>query len=104
MVGGGSELGEEFAEIPKPTTAKVGMSNALRLVLVLLVLSVAINYFDRGSLSIAAPALKDELRISASQLGVLLSAFFWTYAVFQIVSGWLVDRFPVAWVLSAGFF
>jgi MFS family permease len=104
MVGGGSELGEEFAEIPKPTTAKVGMSNALRLVLVLLVVSVAINYFDRGSLSIAAPALKDELGISVSQLGVLLSALFWTYATFQLVSGWLVDRFPVEWVLPVGFF
>jgi len=82
----------------------VGLSKVLRRVLVLLVLSVAINYFDRGSLSIAAPALKDELGISVSQLGILLSALFWTYASFQIVSGWLVDRFPVEWVLPAGFF
>src|ERR1039457_2277268 len=73
-------------------------------VLVLLVLSVAINYVDRGNLSIAAPLLKDELGISASQLGVLLSSFFWTYAVFQIVSGWLVDRFNVNWVIAGGFF
>ena len=60
---------------------------ALWRVLVLLVLSIAINYVDRGNLSIAAPLLKDELGISASELGVLLSAFFWTYAAFQIVSG-----------------
>src|ERR1022692_1554310 len=52
----------------------------LLLVLILLGLSVFINYVDRGNLSIAAPMLKDELRISASQLGILLSAFFWTYA------------------------
>ena len=61
----------------------------------LLSLSIFINYIDRGSLSIAAPILKDELQLSASQLGILLSSFFWTYACFQIVSGWLVDRFNV---------
>jgi MFS family permease len=73
-------------------------------VLALLVASVAINYIDRGSLSIAAPLLKDELGISASHLGILLSSFFWTYSVFQIVSGWLVDRFDVGWLLAGGFF
>jgi len=70
----------------------------------LLGLSVFINYIDRGNLSIAAPLLKDEFRLSASQLGILLSAFFWTYAGFQIVSGWLVDRFDVKFVMAAGFF
>jgi MFS family permease len=73
-------------------------------VLALLGLSVFINYIDRGNLSIAAPLLKDEFGISASQLGILLSSFFWTYASFQIVSGWLVDRFDVKWVMAAGFF
>jgi MFS transporter, ACS family, D-galactonate transporter len=82
---------------------KMGLSKVLRRVLVMLVVSVAINYFDRGSLSIAAPALKDELHISVSQLGILLSALFWTYATFQLISGWLVDRFPVEWVLAGGF-
>lgn len=42
--------------------------------------------------------------VSASQLGYLLVSFFWTYAAFQIVSGWLVDRFDVHRVLAAGFF
>jgi MFS transporter, ACS family, D-galactonate transporter len=72
-------------------------------VLGLLVLSVFINYIDRANLSIAAPLLKGELGISASRLGILLSSFFWTYATFQIVSGWLVDRFNVNYVLAAGF-
>ena len=71
---------------------------------ILLVLSVSINYIDRGNLSIAAPMLKDELGISASQLGILLSSFFWTYAACQILAGWLVDRFAVNWVLAVGFF
>ncbi len=72
-------------------------------VLFLLTLSVLINYVDRSNLSIAAPLIKDELGISASQLGVLLSAFFWTYALMQIPSGWLVDRFDVKWVFATGF-
>jgi len=70
----------------------------------LLGLSVFINYVDRGNLSIAAPMLKDELGISPTQLGILLSAFFWTYACLQPVAGWLVDRFDVGWVLAGGFF
>jgi len=71
--------------------------------LALLAICAVINFIDRGNLSIAAPLLKDELRISASQLGVLLSAFFWTYTAMQFVSGWLVDRLDVNWVIAAGF-
>jgi MFS transporter, ACS family, D-galactonate transporter len=87
-----------------PSTATQKVSGALWGVLVLLVLSVSINYIDRSNLSIAAPRIKEELGMSASQLGLLLSAFFWTYSAFQIVAGWLVDRFHVGWVLAAGFF
>lgn len=72
-------------------------------ILLLLVLSVSINYIDRGNLSIAAPLLKDEMGISAAQLGLLLSAFFATYSVSQIAAGWLVDRFNVGYVLAVGF-
>jgi ACS family D-galactonate transporter-like MFS transporter len=80
------------------------LPGGLKIVLGLLVFSVFINYVDRGNLSIAAPMIKDELKISASQLGLLLSAFFWTYGTSQILAGWLVDRFDVNWVLAAGFF
>jgi len=78
-------------------------SSALVRVFFLLFLSILINYIDRGNLSIAAPLLKDELGISASQLGVLFAAFFWTYSAVQIVSGWVIDRYDVNWVLAAGF-
>ena len=78
-------------------------SHSLSPVLVLLAFSVFINYVDRGNLSIAAPMLKDELGLSASQLGILLSSFFWTYGFFQILSGWLVDRLNVNWVMAIGF-
>jgi MFS family permease len=74
------------------------------IVLLLLAISAFINYVDRGNLSIAAPMLKDELGISALQLGVLLSAFFWTYACLQPFAGWLVDRWNVNWIFAAGFF
>src|ERR1700680_1455372 len=73
-------------------------------VLFLLALSVFINYLDRGNLSIAAPLLKNDFQLSATQLGVLLSSFFWTYSFFLPVSGSLVDRLDVKWVLATGFF
>ncbi len=63
-----------------------------------------LNYIDRANLSVAAPMLKDELSLSPQQLGVLLSAFFWTYTVLQPLAGWLVDRFDVRYIIAAGFF
>ena len=73
------------------------------LVLILLVVSVAINYLDRGVLSVSAPILQRELTLSPTEMGLLFSAFFWSYAVFQLVAGWLVDRYEVKHILSAGF-
>jgi sugar phosphate permease len=75
----------------------------LLIVITLLAISVFINYIDRGNLSIAAPMLKDELGISAAQLGVLLSAFFWTYACLHLFYGWVVDRVNVNWVFAGAF-
>lgn len=103
MLAKGKQSNVELSEAHNQAADQIGLSKSLRYILVLLAVSVAINYFDRGSLSIASPALKDELGISVSQLGVLLSALFWTYASFQIISGWLVDRFPVELVLPAGY-
>ena len=71
--------------------------------LALLAILAVINFIDRSNLSIASPLLKDELHISASQLGILLSAFFWTYAAMQFFSGWLVDKLDANWVIAAGF-
>jgi MFS transporter, ACS family, D-galactonate transporter len=94
-----------MAALPPPSKSPNAFepSRAIAIAVALLAISVFINYIDRGSLSIAAPALKDELGLSPSQLGILLSSFFWTYAGFQILSGWMVDRFNVNWVLAAGF-
>ena len=73
-------------------------------VLILLALSAFINFVDRGNLSAAAPLLKTELVLSDVKLGILLAAFFWSYAIFQIASGWLVDHVDVKWMLAGGFF
>lgn len=73
-------------------------------VLVLLVLSGLLNYIDRSNLSIGATNIQHELHLSDYQLGLMLSAFFWTYALAQLcyVAGWLVDRLNVSWILAGG--
>src|SRR5215467_10478426 len=70
--------------------------------LILLGLAIVINYVDRGNLSIAAPVIQSELELSATQLGVLFSAFFYTYTALQFVVGGIVDRLGASRVLSAG--
>src|SRR5918997_738149 len=81
------------------------MSSGETRLLILLVASIFINYIDRSNLSIAAPLVQDELSLDPKQLGSLLGAFFWTYALIQLfgIAGWLADRFPVGWVLAGGF-
>ena len=60
----------------------------------LLFFTVVINYLDRSNLSIAAPAMRAELGFDTAQMGLIFSAFGWTYALCQIPGGWLVDRVP----------
>lgn len=71
----------------------------------LLVISVAINYVDRGNLSIAAATepFRKDVHVDDKDLGTLFSAFFFTYAACQIFSGWVIDRFNVYAVYTAGF-
>ena len=74
-------------------------------ILALLVASAFLNYFDRANLSAGATNIQRDLGFTNYQLGLLLSAFFWTYAACQLlgVSGWLVDRFSAGWILAGGF-
>ncbi|MBS1828844.1 MAG: MFS transporter [Acidobacteria bacterium] len=73
-------------------------------ILALLVTCSFICLVDRTNLSVAATDIQRDLRLSDSQLGLLLSGFFFTYASFQLlaISGWVADRFHVSWVLAAG--
>jgi ACS family D-galactonate transporter-like MFS transporter len=61
-------------------------------IMLLLFVSVTINYLDRSNLSITAPAMRTALGLDTAQMGYVLSAFGWTYALCQIPGGWLVDR------------
>jgi MFS transporter, ACS family, D-galactonate transporter len=61
-------------------------------IMVLLFVCVMINYLDRSNISIAAPAMRAQLGFDTAQMGYVLSAFGWTYALCQIPGGWLVDR------------
>ncbi|MDH2050768.1 MFS transporter [Achromobacter marplatensis] len=80
------------------TVTHAGLQSAQRptrsryLIMVMLFITVVINYLDRSNLSIAAPALKDEFGLDTVHEGLILSAFGWTYAAMQIPGGWLVDR------------
>src|SRR5438270_10328793 len=75
-------------------------------ILVLLFISSLLNYVDRSTLSVGAIDIQRELNFSTVRLGILLSAFFLTYATFQLfmIAGWFVDRFDVRWVFAIGFF
>jgi MFS family permease len=65
---------------------------------VLLGAGVLINYFDRVSLSVAAPQLEREFALTPDHLGWLLSGFFWSYALLQIPVGLILDRYGVTMV------
>ncbi|MER7717631.1 MFS transporter [Streptomyces flaveolus] len=54
--------------------------------------AVTINYVDRANFSVALPYMTDDLHLSSTSTGLLLGAFFWTYAAFLPGAGWLVDR------------
>lgn len=62
-------------------------------VLAFIFINVVINYMDRSNISVAASALKEDLNFSSIELGLIFSAFGWTYAALQIPGGILVDRF-----------
>lgn len=63
------------------------------LILVMLFLAGIINYLDRSALSVAAPLIQKDFALSAGEMGLLFSAFFVGYAVFNFIGGWAADRF-----------
>ncbi len=73
-------------EQPKRTRARY-------VILALISIGTMINYLDRTILGIAAPALTAELGISAAVMGIIFSAFSWSYTAMQIPGGILLDRF-----------
>ncbi|MEO6225548.1 MAG: MFS transporter [Sphingomicrobium sp.] len=82
------------------TTAS--LNRGAGLLVLLLGAAVFLNYVDRGAIGIAAPLLTSELKLDPKAFGLVLSAFFWVYAPAQLLVGWLVDRFSVYRLMSAG--
>jgi ACS family D-galactonate transporter-like MFS transporter len=69
----------------------------------LLFAATVINNLDRGNMSIAALPLMRELRVTPAAMGVLLSAFLWTYALLQIPAGYIADRCSLKWTYALAF-
>ena len=62
-------------------------------ILAFIFVSVVINYMDRSNISVAASAISNELQLTSVQLGLIFSAFGWTYAALQIPGGIMVNSF-----------
>ena len=62
-------------------------------ILALVAVATMVNYLDRTVLGIAAPYLTKELGLTAASLGIVFSAFSWSYALLQIPGGVFLDRF-----------
>jgi sugar phosphate permease len=62
-------------------------------VLALLSLMYMLFYIDRVNISTAAPLMKADLHLSNTELGLAFSAFAYPYAIFQLIGGWLADKF-----------
>jgi sugar phosphate permease len=83
-------------------TAPAGIRRKQRTALIMLVVAGTLNYLDRSTLSIANPLIRQELGLSIADMGLLLSAFLWAYALAQLPGGALVDRLGPHRLLAAG--
>jgi MFS transporter, ACS family, D-galactonate transporter len=81
----------------KPTRARFG-------VLALITFATMLNYVDRSVMGVAQPSLVRELAISPEMMGLIFSAFSWTYAFAQIPGGLVLDRLGarLTYTLSLG--
>src|SRR5215831_20596362 len=62
-----------------------------------------INYLDRATISFALPLITTEFHLTSQSKGLLLSAFFWSYALMQIPIGLSADRFNLRWLYAGAF-
>jgi sugar phosphate permease len=73
-----------------------------RAALVMLVLAGVVNYIDRATLAVANPLIRQDLGLSIADMGYLLSAFLWSYAIAQLPTGAMVDKLGPRILLSLG--
>ncbi|MCR5879710.1 MFS transporter [Phenylobacterium sp. J367] len=83
------------------TAGRTARGNVRFLILGLIFFITVINYADRAIISIAGPALSDELKLSPVTMGYIFSAFGWSYVIGQLPGGWILDRFGSKWVYAA---
>ncbi|EJY54464.1 major facilitator superfamily MFS [Alicyclobacillus hesperidum URH17-3-68] len=69
---------------------------------ILIAFGVIVNYLDRSTMSIATKPIESGFHLSAGQMGIILSAFGWSYALLQIPVGALLDKVGVKWVIRLG--
>lgn len=79
--------------VKEPASAHEKPTNVRWQVFVMLLILCAINYVDRAVLSIAMPLIQKDLELDPAIVGIILSSFFWGYALMQIPSGWIADRY-----------
>lgn len=68
---------------------------------VLLGIGLIVAFVDRANLSVAIGDIKDEFGFGAAMQGIILGAWVWTYAAFQLPAGWLADKFGARFVYAA---
>jgi ACS family glucarate transporter-like MFS transporter len=69
-------------------------------IIFLLTAATFINALDRASLSVAAPVIIKDLQLDPALMGIVLSAFFWPYALLNVPAGGLADKFGSKKVLG----
>lgn len=62
-----------------------------------------INYLDRATISFALPLISRDFHLTPESKGLLLSSFFWSYALMQIPIGLCADRFNLRWLYAGAF-
>jgi sugar phosphate permease len=77
------------------------MTNIRWRIVALLLIAIIINYTDRVNLSYVAPTFMTQFNIGPAEMGIVLSAFLWTYFLVQIPLGVALDRVGVRWLYGA---
>jgi sugar phosphate permease len=76
-----------------PSSDAVRATRARYVFLAFALAITAISYLDRVCISMTAPFIQQDLKLSDKQMGMVFSAFTFAYAMFEILGGWLADRF-----------
>ncbi len=75
------------------------MTKRRYLVVLLMFLSIFVNYMDRVNFSVSIPAIRQHFAFSLDQIGAIAFAWGIVYAVFNFPGGWIVDRLGLRWGL-----